>query len=540
MVREGFTAFDPSSIEKSTYDPPRVALTNLRVFNDEITPGPGAILEQPIQYTDQITLTHTQNDFTLDYIGLSYRKQGGIQYFYQLEPHDEEWVSARYLRSARYARLEPDLYHFKVRAMDEKGVLSRQEAAVAIRVLPPWWNTWWFRTLSSLLILLAVLGLYSSRVNWLLKQQELKQAQKEASRLAELDEAKNTFFADISHELRIPLTLIIGPLDDILQGKFGELDADLVRHVLRMQRSASELFSRVNQLLDLAKLEDNRMEISARRGNIISVIDTMVDIFTSFASQEHISIVFNYEQDEEINLYFEQEKIETVLANLLSNAIKFTDPHGKVWVRVKQVSSGEAQDVYTHVEIAVGDNGKGIPAKDIPFVFDRFYKGRKGDHSNKLGTGVGLALTRELVKLHGGEIRVESQEDIGSTFLITLPLGNTHLTDDQLAEGNSVSNGERQKASGVLDSLNKARSEPGYTEIMPPLSPPTDAQTVLVVEDHADLRAYVHSILSPYYKILEAENGEEGLEITRNELPDLIVSDVKMPVMDGFEFLQAN
>ena len=356
-----------------------------------------------------------------------------------------------------------------------------------------------------------------------------EQLQHQAERLRELDAVKARFFANISHEFRTPLTLLLGPIQDA--GREGDLER-LRAHLPLMQRNAERLLGLIGQLLDLSKLEAGGMQLHAREVDLVPLLRQLTAAFSSRAERQGLTLVFDAEV-ETLPCYVDADKLEKVVLNLLSNALKFTDRGGKVRLRLTQ----RRADTGAWAEITVQDTGRGIPVEELPRLFDRFHQVEDGTTRPHEGTGIGLALARELVELHHGTITIESTEKFGSTFTVRLPLGRAHLQPSDLAEppGPGAAPHRMVHAPLLLEgdgTDTKDRQEP-------PLLAQGDRPTVLVVEDNVDMRAYLKSHLSPHYRVAEAAHGKAGLEVVRSLRPDLIISDVMMPEMDGYQLCRA-
>ncbi|MCK5794979.1 MAG: response regulator, partial [Anaerolineales bacterium] len=344
----------------------------------------------------------------------------------------------------------------------------------------------------------------------------------ESEKLKELDQLKTRFFANISHEFRTPLTLILGPVGKMLSKlKGSEYDQDLNL----MQRQVKRLLELVTQLLDLSKLEAGKMKIQVSQRNIVPLLKGLTLSFASLAEREKITLSFNTEL-EDIQIFVEKEAITKIINNLLSNAFKFIEPGGNIQVNVTTNIESDLSDE-GEICISITDDGIGIPAERLERVFERFYQVDNSETREREGTGIGLALTRELVELHKGSIEVTSQEGEGTTFTICLPLGKEHLSVEAI-----VATEEDHIAESPVDQI-------AVEETIPSLTQTTGAESqpiLLIVEDNADVRSYTRSYLDEQYNCFEAVDGEDGLAQALELIPDLIISDVMMPKMDGVEF----
>jgi signal transduction histidine kinase/DNA-binding response OmpR family regulator len=362
---------------------------------------------------------------------------------------------------------------------------------------------------------------------------ELKKARDQLSEtinsLQEAQQTQNRFFANISHEFRTPLTLILGPVRQIIERTKEEKTRDDLKVV---HKNANRLLGLVNQLLDISKLESGNMKLQTTPQNIIPLLKALQQSFCSYAERKRITLKFNSIEDE-IIVYIDKNKIEKIITNVLSNAFKFTPEGGRIEIAVKPSSfpplvKGELKGGF--LEISIRDSGIGIPNEKIPKIFDRFYQ-VDGSHTREQeGTGIGLSLTKELVELHKGKIEVESEEGKGTTIIISIPLGKEHLKPEEICELEM----NEQKISFVPEEVIYHEE----TKIEKPgigLITDTGKPYLLIVEDNSEVRNYIKSNLNKYYRILEAVDGEDGWNKSILQMPDLIVSDVMMPKMDGFK-----
>ena len=334
----------------------------------------------------------------------------------------------------------------------------------------------------------------------------------------EVDELKNRFFANISHEFRTPLTLILGLAKKTVEKSKDQTsreDAGVIR------RNAKRLNGLVSQLLDLSKLESGNMTLQTSPINIIPLLKGLVLSFASFAERKRITLKFNSDENE-IVAYLDKDKIEKIITNLLSNAFKFTPNGGRIEFSITTSHS--------NIEIAVSDTGIGISSERVDKIFDRFYQVDSSHTREQEGTGLGLALTKELVELHKGKIKVESSEGKGSTFTVTLPLGKDHLKPEEIIEGTFETEEIVPKEVEVISEYENAKVRSDIEIITE-----EGKLLILVVEDNTDVRNYIKGNLEKEFRILEAINGEDGFNQAIKHIPDLIISDIMMPKMDGFE-----
>lgn len=430
---------------------------------------------------------------------------------------DENWVESGTNRFANYAQLPPGHYTLQVAASSDGALWTAIPIELQITIRPPWYQTWWAYLFYLALILSLAYWLYTAQIRRVKLNEQLASKNREASRLLELDQIKTRFFANISHEFRTPLTLLIGPIEELKK----ESPKSPMLHM--MERNAKRLLALINQLLDLGKLEARKMEVSLRKDDLVNFIQVIGSSFAPLAQQRQIAYQILQDRPAFIT-YFDTDKLEKIVTNLLSNAFKFTATGKSIELKVQY------DEQFQQVTISVKDTGAGIAADKIGQVFERFYQTDSNTNRNHEGTGIGLALVKEMVQLLKGEVRVESELGIGSTFYIILPLINNAAADD-IAESHTIEKSALDFA-GLPDGL----AEEGAGLPVHEKAQETPADILLIVEDNEDLRAYISSVLEKDYQILEAKNGREGFEKALETIPDIVISDLMMPVMDGFEF----
>ena len=512
--------FHPDSIKDDPV-PPQVVISKVSLFN---RPGDELTFDGFISEMDEVELAYNENDLRFDYVGLHFGEPDKNQYKYMLENFDDDWVDAGTQRNATYTNLDAGEYVFRVTASNRDGVWNEEGASLKIIIPPPFWAAWWSY---SLYVLFAFGLLYSIRryeynrtqLKNLHKLDEVKLKERE-----ETDRLKSRFFANISHEFRTPLTLILGPAEKLIS-KFQ--DEEIQKQTGVIKRNAKRLLGLINQLLDLSKLEAGKLELVTSKANIVSFIKGITMSFESAAERKDITLKVKFSNDE-IELYFDKERMTKIMTNLLSNAFKFTLEGGQITVTINESDTNL-------VEIKVRDTGAGIAEEEIPKLFDRFYQVDSSQTREHEGTGIGLALTKELVELHKGTISVDSKlgdPDKAGTgwteFTIELPLGKKHLRDEEIVETESTI-----KDDIIID---KEDFVPTTVEVVDKTEiTDEDKNILLVVEDNADVREFIKDSLGDEFKIEEASNGEQGVRIAEKIIPDLIISDIMMPKMDGNE-----
>lgn len=548
----GLNYFNPEQIIDNPYIPP-VAITELRIFNRPVLHGgKNGILKEVISRSKELNLTYRQNIFSFQFAALDYSAPSRNQYAYKMDGFNEEWIPANETRTATFTNLPPGDYRFRVKAANNDGIWNEEGASLAIHVTPPPWRTWWAYAFYAIALLGVLLGVRSYELNRLRLKNILKVEQLEGDKLRELDQIKSRFFANISHEFRTPLTLILGQIDRVLSNLQDQSERRRLEVALGNSRRLLRL---INQLLDLSRLEAGSLALKAEKHNLVPFLKNLIFSFESLAEQKRISLQCHCSQ-QVVNVFYEPEKLEKVFLNLLSNALKFT-PEGervKIAVAVSSNSnsplplptgSATSAPAAKFVEIIVKDSGSGIPPDKLPHIFDRFYQGGNSNTWEWESSGIGLTLAKELVELHGGKISVESEPGKGSTFAVRLPIWQPQADKPPVKkDSNKQKNGEisPNRLSPVKDDLRQKENfstsplkvgTGGMIPAAPPAKPKKNAPILLIVEDHPDMRTYISDQLTDIYRVLEAGDGEEGLTIALERIPDLIISDVMMPKMDG-------
>ena len=504
----------------SDYVPP-VVITRFGRYSPGQNEGM-PIFEKGITAKEHIELSYKDNILTFEFAVLNYRNAHKNQYAYKLEGFNDNWIYLGTKHDVTFTSLAPGEYKLHVKGSNHDGVWNEQGTSLGITVLPPWWQTVWARLLFAAGFLGILYGVRCYEMNRQRLKHRLEIEQVEAQQLQEMDRLKSRFFADISHEFRTPLTLILGPFEKVLARiKDGEARADL----RLMQRNAHRLQRMVEQLLDLSRIEARRMPLGACPDDIVQKIREWVASFVSLAESKHITMNLHF-PEQPIIAYFDPEKLEKIIYNLLSNAFKFTPEGGEITVAV---CSGSGS-----FEFSVRDSGIGIPQEHLPHILDRFYRASDVLTGEQGGTGIGLALAKEFVELHHGGIHVESAPGKGSTFTVRLPLGRDHLSDDEIVE--HVVDGEMAEPSRHLQELKQAETE--MKAVQTAATAKNGRPLVLIVEDNDDMRRYLRNCLQSDFEIVEAENGITGQQAAVKKNPDLIISDVMMPEMDGFELCE--
>ncbi len=515
----GMNVFHPDSLTESKKFPP-VYVTGFRLFNKPIAVGQkDSPLQKDISVTDEIEFKANQNVFSIEYTALDFQSLKNNQYAYMLEGFDEDWNYVGTQRVANYTNLSAGTYTFKVKASNNDGVWNPQEATIKIIVLPPWYKSWWAFLIYGCMILGSIYAL--RRVIQVREgfKSDIKLREREKVQIQELDRLKTNFFTNISHEFRTPLTLIISPLEKYLLDN-PDISESLSKRVESMYRNAKQLQKLINQLLDLSKLEAGRLSPEISQSDLVEFIEKIVESFGDLASQKNITYHFQKPVNQ-LTAYFDGDIVEKIITNLLSNAFKFSKEGDTISINLSFENNEKAI-------IKVSDTGVGIAKEHLSNIFNRFYQVHDAHQPQLVGSGIGLALCKELAELHQGEILVDSKIGEGTTFTVYLPIAKKAFDIQWIKEDSSVlelHESNRKSTEICLDN-----------QKVTPIS--KDSSILLIAEDNDDLRTYIKEIFMDKFQILEADNGQKAYELAQENLPDLIISDWMMPEMTGVELCE--
>ncbi|EHQ25906.1 two-component regulator propeller domain-containing protein [Mucilaginibacter paludis] len=516
----GIVYFNPLTIKYNQLIPP-VFFSDFQVFNKSVVPGAQSSLKQIISAAQDVTLKYDQSEFSIDYVALNYTHSEKNEYAYKLEGFDKKWNYVGKQRKATYTNLSPGTYAFKVIASNNDGVWNSYGKSLTIVITPPWYQTWW-----AYLIYVALLSgvVYTY---WLYKDRqaklryEIKIAYIESEKEKELNEKKLSFFTNISHEFRTPLTLIINPVKELLYKDDKNVDTTNLNIVYR---NARRLLSLVDQLLLFRKAESEADHLKIVKLDLVSLSKEVFLCFTHQARMKRIGFEF-HANAEYLEVYADREKVEIALFNLLSNAVKFTPEGGQITMLVK--------DSENAVHIEVEDSGCGIPENIGEKLYNRFYQDPNNNTSLKGGFGIGLYLVKNFIERHGGTVDYKSSPEKGTTFTVALLKGTEHLEPGQFLEDTATSSvflkeliEDESTANAIIEAANEAVYDQQLT---------AELKTLLVIDDNQDIREYIRQVFKLDYNIYEANNGEEGYELIKEHLPDIVISDVMMPGMSGIE-----
>jgi len=545
---KGLNIFNPDEIQLSGYHP-QIIFTDFHIQHKQVQISNKSPLKENILFTKQITLNYNQNTFTLYFSSPDYNASQLIDYSYFMDGFDKEWSTPDHHNYAAYTNLDPGNYTLKVKATNSDEIWNKIPAEIRIIINPPWWKTTWAYAAYIFLIIAGLLAITKFQINRTELRNELKMREFEAKKHQELENLKSRFFANLSHEFRTPLMLVKGPIEQLInnyskQGGNGQLEQ------LQMIRNNSQkLQNLIDQLLELSQLESASIPLKAKKENLILLIRGIVTSFEYMADQKNIKLILNSTKDI-MTVWVDKDKLEKIINNLLSNAFKFTKENGIVSVNI------DTDKTKAEAQIKISDTGIGIPEEKLGKIFDRFYQADDSSRKAYGGSGIGLALVKELIELHKWKISVRSEVDKGTEFTLSIPLEDSYLEESEkdYTESIGAENSLISQCIPVVSFTNEIQPANGGSK-----DNQKDSQkniSILIVEDSKDVRKYLSELLrsnsysikldkhkiaeqtSMQLEIYEAENGEAGLQAAIEKMPDLIISDIMMPVMDGIEFCQ--
>ncbi len=509
--KDGYISFDPRNITNRKVRA-KMALTNIQLYYKNILPGvEGSPLKYAINETRELILKHDQNVISIDYAALDYRAFNKITYAYKLEGFDQIWHHVNDQRKATYTNIPPGEYTFKVKATNADLFTETPEKTLQIIVKPPFYLTYWAYFLY--LVLAATIVVISRRIiitmirlrNKVLVEQKLT-------------EVKLSFFTNISHELRTPLTLIVSPLEEISRNE--SLSVKGKEYLNIVNRNANRMIRFINQLLDFRKIQSGKMQLNIAEVDLLALVQDICSHFAGMAADNGIHFTVS-SSSEQILAWVDEEKIDIIVYNLLSNAFKFTPPNKSISVDLNYVEG------VNNIELKITDQGKGVSADQLEEIFEIYYEGNMPGEKHLKGTGIGLALARDLATSHHGKLWAQRNSFGGMTFVLELKSGKAHFSPAEVKFG---------YGSGVAEFISTEAPE---TTVALPVKNTRDVNSpqVLIVEDNPELRNFLAVKLDGIYHIRSAADGREGLNAAIDLLPDLIISDVMMPDMDGIQML---
>ena len=539
----GFNVFHPSNISYNPFIPP-VVITQFQIFNESVGPNTAGKnrLDRSIFITDNLTLSYRDNVFSFEFAALDYSCAQKNQYAYMMEGFDRDWRHTDAdRRFATYTNLPHGEYTFRVIASNNHGLWNEAGTAIRLKITPPFWQTNWMMVIYIGLILGAILLIRMAVQVRERNRAQMEMKRLEARKIHEMDQLKLRFFTHISHEFRTPLTLIIGPIERMLHvgNQVNQKKRDIYNRLVL--QNARRLLRLVNQLMDARKLDTGSMKLELQEKDFVAFSKAIFSVFHHQAEQRKIRYTFNTDLDTRY-FSFDPDKIEKALYNVIANALKFTEPAGAVKVSIylsPETADGDSDksaESACSVCVQVRDTGIGIAADQIEHIFDPFYQVRQPVARKTHGTGIGLSISKDFIEMHGGRIQVESTPGNGSTFTLIVPVrqpsDGPKINEQNIAKQNQ--NPETAEFTSEDDFTDDLCNSPGSDTPVKDKNKPL----ILTVEDDRDLRQYLALEIEDQYSVIQAPDGLSGYELAVDHIPDLIICDVLMQVMDGNEFCQ--
>ncbi|MGB2273778.1 MAG: response regulator, partial [Flavicella sp.] len=532
---EGVNYFHPKKINFNS-EVPKVFITGLKLFNKAVLPNKkNSPLKKVISATKTLTLKHSQSVFTFDFIGINFSHTEQNQYAYFLDGFEKEWNYVKSNTSATYTNIPPGDYTFYVKAANNDGIWNDSPTSLFVQIKAPWWKTYW--AYSAFLIFIIIVGYFILRfVNERVEEKRIIINQREERKQIEVLNAKKIqFFTNISHEFRTPLTLILNPIEDILEDTTLQLSDVIKEKHNSIYKNTKRLSRLIDELMDFRKLQFGKMPLQPAKIDILAFATEIASYFEEEAAQRNIILSVENE-DENNTIWADPSMLEKIIFNILSNAFKATPENGMVRLSIQRSDVPillpliDPKKEVPAIEININDTGSGIKKENIDKIFDRFFQAKEMDKQYYGGTGIGLEVVRSFMELHKGKIQVASKVNEGTKFTLYFAMGNDHFKDMALKKSDIeiVSSSVLQENTKSNNGINKTDDS----------NDSSVKKTILIVEDNAELRNYIKKELASNYKINTAENGKEGIEKANKTIPDLIITDVMMPIIDGYELCE--
>lgn len=538
----GLNSFYPADIiEHDSY--PNLVFTALRVDYKLMEPGAEeSPLLQSLNETSHLVLDYKQRDFSISFQGINFINPDKNNYRYKVDGVNNTWVEMGNQSTINFTYFPIGTYEIKVQVSTNRNKWNDTFRSLSVTVLPPWWKSWWAFSLYGLTLILLLLLFFVLSQQWAKMKNLLVMQNFQREKENELHQLKMKFFTDVSHELRTPLTLILAPIENLIS--ISEMPNRFRNQLTQIQRSGYRLMQLVNQILDLRKLETGHERLQVAEGNIIRYFTELSLAFNEVATSKNIAFEFVPHKGK-LLLWYDRDKLEIIINNLLSNAFKFTPAGGKVKLLLDEIEGQDIKDQFTglnrkntYLKISVINNGEGISTKDLKNIYTRFYSKNENRNQYHSNAGVGLELTRRMIELHKGGISVFSSasdtEKKETIFSVYLSLNKNVYSQDELdfdfknSEDPSLYTTEFLQHESII-AVEEETEETGKT------ASDEEFDRLLIVEDNAEVRSFIKELFADDYEISEAENGEDGLQKAIETNPQLIISDVMMPVMDGIE-----
>lgn len=517
----GFNIFHPDSIRNNT-SPPALYLTAFRINNKPVAIGTaGSPLAKHIGETTALNLTYEQRSFAIDFVALSYGPPDKNQYCYKLEEFEDNWNCIGSDRTATYTNIDPGHYTLLVKASNSDGIWSSEPVRLEITIHPPLWKTWW----AKLLYVVGFAGMMylflRIRTERLRIKNQLKLEKIAREKEHELTESKMQFFTNVSHEFRTPLSLILMPLEKVATSP--EVPGKIRSILSTAYQNCAKLMKLVNELMDLSKFDEIKPGLNVQQGEAVRFITEIASAFNDVAERKHIRMKL-LPSSPEIFGWYDAEKLEKILRNLLSNAFKFTHDHGEIRILAEVTGHENSTLPHRHLSITVIDNGIGIAPEDVPKIFNKFHQARSTSAVSHPGTGIGLSLTRSLIDAHRGSITVESTPGKGTKFRVLVPIDRHAFVESEILQEpvSTVSSNDENTAAYENIVIDESLGKP----------------ELVIIEDNDELREFLATEFSVEFSVTQAADGLEGFRIACEKVPDLIISDIVLPGMQGLSLCE--
>ncbi|MCB0522520.1 MAG: response regulator [Saprospiraceae bacterium] len=501
--------FSPATVEASIH------LTDFLLLNKSVLESEveGFKIRGDLDDNQTIRLPKYLNLLTFEYAALDFHNPSRVNYAYRLEPYEKDWNNVGNRRFATYRDLPAGTYTFKVKAQNANEKLTSEIASLKVIIPPKPWLTWWAYLIYATIVFLVYRQLYLYRKNRRKLRQEIAMQKFQQEKMEELYNFKIDFFTQVTHELRTPLTLIIGPLEELIHRNNFSKDNNLLKLI---HRNTQKLLRTVNQILDFRKLENSEMKVFAKKGNIVAFAEEIFYSFLGNAEQKGIELHFETNMETYPYVLFDKDIMEKILVNLIANAVKFTQ-NGQIELTIYEAQNQSASSQYY---IKISDTGRGIKPENIDKIFDSFFQEKRENHV--VGSGLGLKMVKELTNLHHGSIEVSSVVDAGTTFLLSFPKADLELMDEEPAK----------------PSISQPTEQPSQLKETEQNAVKEATAKILIVDDEAEIRGFLENVFDSQYEVFSSDSAQKAIDLAKSEMPDIIISDVMMPEMDGYQLCE--
>ena len=526
----GINFFNPIDIPKNE-SLPKLTFQKLKISNNKVSISKKSPLKKALNQLDTLILRHNQSSFSIDYMGVSHTRSEKNSYAYMLDGLEEDWNYVGQQRTANYTNIKPGEYIFRLKAANNDGYWTSEPKTIYIKVLSPWWLSWWAKSLYVIVFIWLGYYIYSLITLRISEKRKAELERSQRKQNEELNNKKIQFFTNISHEFRTPLTLILNPLESLISDKhIINLPSEIKNKHKIIHRNTKRLKRLIDELMDFRKMQFSELKVQIREVDLIKIVTNITSNFEEEANYRKIDFEIKFEDSIPKRIFVDASMFDKILFNLLSNAFKATSENGKITVKISHHTQGlvfplmDENNTQSGFEFDITDTGIGINRKNIKNIFNRFYQSEENNEQYYSGTGIGLEVVKKFIDYHKGKISVESEKGIGTTFKVFIPDSNIQsFENEQFVNNKKTSQLKEKKSTHHSDDSHFKNTKT------------SKQKTILIVEDNMELREYLKFELKNQYKVLEASNGKKGLEIAKKNKPDVIVADVMMPEMDGFQ-----